>query len=407
MSEAASLGSAVSAPATADDAAGRRWRLAWVIIALSGLYAVGYVLMWLPGADGGDDFFIFWSAGHWMAEHGLTPPLFDLEIFHAYQEELFGGTGPYHPLPYPPTLAPALTPFAAVPLGWAYAGSMMVTLALFLGLTASREPSRTLGLLVSPASLTVIIVGQIAFLSSALLLGGLRLVRRHPKIAGVLLGLLSVKPQLGLLVPVALIAFRAWRTFLVATVVTVILPVPSVLIGGPDVWLAWLKLMPAIANHLAHAADSSAPQMVSPAAALLVAGVPLHVAELIQVPITLALAAVAYVACRRNGPSEMTVAMLGVASLLATPYAWFYNLLIAAFAAVVLAEAGLRTGFRRWEVLAVLLAWVLPVLAIAEIGPPGTYSLALVLLLVVLLRRIAGEGGVAAVAVGAGDQVRA
>ncbi len=403
MSETLPLRTEVARPLANSAAAAARFRrrAAWAVIALSALYSVSYLVMWLPNADGGDDFFIFWSAGHWMAQYGLTPELFDLEIFHSYQEALFGGTGPYHPLPYPPTLAPALTPYAAVPLGWACVGSMIVTLALFLFATAGRDAIRSLALLVSPATLAVLVVGQIAFLSSALLLGGLRLVQRRPVVAGVLIGLLTIKPQLGLLVPVALIAFRAWKTFAVATVVALVLPIPSFIIGGPDVWVAWLHLMPTIADFLARGVESPAPQMVSPAAALIVAGVPLHLAELIQIPITIAIAAVAYVACRRYGHSEMAVAMLGVGTLLVTPYAWFYDLLLAAYAAVVLAEAGLRTGLRQWEVPALAVAWVLPVFAIGEADPPGLFPLALLFLFVMLLRRMAA--GEVALADAAGD----
>ncbi len=363
-------------------------RIAWLVIAASGLYEVAYIWMWLQNTDIGTDYFMFWSAGRWMIERGLTAPLYDLDTFHAYQETLFRGFGSYHPLPYPPTFAPALVPLGWMPLAAGLAISMATTLALFLWLTAGGLKMRILALLSSPATLAVIIVGQIAFLSSALLIGGLRLVERGPIVAGVLFGLLSIKPQIGLLVPVALLAFRAWRAFAVAAIVTLLLPIPALLIEGPGVWAAWLHLMPAIASYLPNASESHVGQMVSPAAAFVTAGVPLKIAELIQLPISLAVIAVAYVSCRRHGLSDMTVAMLGVGTLLVTPYAWFYDLLIAAYAVVVLAEAGLRTGFRKWELPALLLGWVLPLLAIRSLVP-GLATLGLVGLFVLLVRRMA------------------
>ena len=61
------------------------------------------------------------------------------------------------------------------------------------------------------AAVWVILAGQNTFLSLALFYGGMRLVDRAPAIAGILLGLLAYKPQLFLLIPVALLAARRWR----------------------------------------------------------------------------------------------------------------------------------------------------------------------------------------------------
>ena len=47
--------------------------------------------------------------------------------------------------------------------------------------------------------------------TAALFGGGLSLLERRPLLAGGLLGLLIYKPQLGLLIPVALLAGRHWR----------------------------------------------------------------------------------------------------------------------------------------------------------------------------------------------------
>lgn len=57
-----------------------------------------------------------------------------------------------------------------------------------------------------PAVLCNFIVGQNGFLTAALLGGGLLLLAEAPILGGVCLGLLTFKPHLGLLVPIALIA---------------------------------------------------------------------------------------------------------------------------------------------------------------------------------------------------------
>ena len=49
------------------------------------------------------------------------------------------------------------------------------------------------------------------YLDGGLFGGGLSLLERRPLLAGGLLGLMIYKPQLGLLIPVALLAGRHWR----------------------------------------------------------------------------------------------------------------------------------------------------------------------------------------------------
>ena len=58
--------------------------------------------------------------------------------------------------------------------------------------------------------------GQNGFLTAALIGGTLGLLERRPALAGVCLGLLTYKPQFGLLFPIVLIADRRWRTIAVA-----------------------------------------------------------------------------------------------------------------------------------------------------------------------------------------------
>src|SRR4029077_284984 len=74
-------------------------------------------------------------------------------------------------------------------------------------------------LILAPAVAFNIGSGQNAFLTSALLIGGFILLPSRPGAGGVLLGVLTYKPQLWLLAPVALVAAREWRA-LAATVLT-------------------------------------------------------------------------------------------------------------------------------------------------------------------------------------------
>ena len=61
-----------------------------------------------------------------------------------------------------------------------------------------------------PAALWNITAGQNGFLTAALIGGTLGLLERRPALAGICLGLLTYKPQFGLLFPLVLIADRRW-----------------------------------------------------------------------------------------------------------------------------------------------------------------------------------------------------
>ena len=59
-----------------------------------------------------------------------------------------------------------------------------------------------------PATFINLFHGQNGFLNAALLGAALLALDRRPVVAGILFGLLSYKPHLGLLVPLALLAGR-------------------------------------------------------------------------------------------------------------------------------------------------------------------------------------------------------
>jgi hypothetical protein len=61
-----------------------------------------------------------------------------------------------------------------------------------------------------------LISGQSSLLTAAMLVAIFALLDRKPVAAGVLIGLLSIKPQLGILFPFMLMASGRWRVFIAA-----------------------------------------------------------------------------------------------------------------------------------------------------------------------------------------------
>jgi alpha-1,2-mannosyltransferase len=80
---------------------------------------------------------------------------------------------------------------------------------------AARRLICVLAVFVAPASVMSVASGQSGFLAAALMVAGVRLARSRPIVAGILIGLLSYKPQLGFLIPIALASAGLWRAFYV------------------------------------------------------------------------------------------------------------------------------------------------------------------------------------------------
>src|SRR5215217_4570773 len=145
------------------------------------------------------------------------------ELFTAFLNERYGwwlsSPLPFHPWLYPPIFLLIVLPFGWMPFLASYAAFQIVSFAALIaaswGLTARKTLIPVL-LLLSPAAAVTVIAGQNAFLTAALVLGGLRLLPTAPVWAGILFGVLTIKPQFGLLIAVALVAGQHWRAVLSA-----------------------------------------------------------------------------------------------------------------------------------------------------------------------------------------------
>lgn len=82
--------------------------------------------------------------------------------------------------------------------------------------------------------------GQSGFLIAGLIGLGLFWLPRRPVLAGVLIGLASVKPHFGILIPFALAAGGYWRAFASASATVIGLIAISVIILGDDPWFGFI-----------------------------------------------------------------------------------------------------------------------------------------------------------------------
>jgi arabinofuranan 3-O-arabinosyltransferase len=320
---------------------------------------------WVIGADGSkifNDFVTIWAAGK-MALAGHAAQAYDWSQLKPVDESIVGPVSGYLVWPYPPTFllaaaALALLPYVTAFFVWVF-GTFIVYLAIIRAIIGDR-----VGYFLAagfPAVIANALVGQTAFLSAALIGGALVFMDTQPIWAGLLLGLLTYKPHLGLLFPIALAVSGRWRVFFTAGIVAALLAAVSWAVFGSESWVAFAS---GISHSLVSdgSADWGKMQTVSGLVRALGGGDTL--AWSVQIGVTVIAAAAIAVVWRSSVAYEIKAAALGVAALLAAPHLLTYDLVILAVPLAFLFRLGRAHGFQQYELagmgLACLLIFVFP-----------------------------------------------
>lgn len=337
------------------------------------------------------DFVAFWAAAR-LALAGEALAAFDPAALLAASNLAGGGPTNLRWL-YPPGFLALVMPFGALPFWAAWCVfSLLSALALAL---AARVPAAPLPggwrfLVASPMLLMgALPIGQVSALWTAALIAALWAMRRgRPPMAGLWIALLTLKPQLGLLIPVALAAERRWRILGWATALTAALVLASTLAFGAAYWPHFLAALVEITRHFE---DGGVPvrRVVSAYGFARQLGLGHDAALWAQAPVTAFLAgAVAWTWRRTAVGADLKAALLCAAIPLATPYAFYYEMAITVAAAMFLFRDGF--GRRPPGALWLFVVWLGPVPAVympciapvALVGPP----IAMVTVVICLVR---------------------
>ena len=342
------------------------------------------------------DFHALWASG-FIAHEGQPALNYDSDALHVRQAVLGMNPRAFNPFPYPPTLLLMLAPLGGLGLGSAFALFMGGTFALYLLAMAGgdfRIGPRLFAALLAPATTITLVSGQTGFLSGALMLGGLRLAQSRPIVAGVLFGLLAYKPQLGVLVPVALISAGRWRTIASAAVTGLVCAALSSWAFGWEIWPIWLHQLAdysgrfAPVNHLMPTIEANARML----------GLPERLAQVVQAAVAIPVAILVWRAFRA-GVTERAAALLVVGTFLATPHAFNYDMPMTTAAIVWYFEESLRLrrGLTLGEATVLMLALLLPfaMWALGDKGPPISWApLLLLFAMIARPRRATAPGAV-------------
>jgi hypothetical protein len=202
-----------------------------------------------------------------------------------------------------------------------------------------------------------LVLGQVAVLWGAGVLAALAFLRDGRAVpAGVVLGLLTFKPQLGVLIAVALIASGQWRAMAVAALTAILFHGAATLVFGPGYWPALLDMA---GQHAAimRSDVAGAEFLVSPYSALVALGLPETLALALQWGLAAAALIAVALAWRTEGIGfDHKAALLVTAILIAPPYLWYGETALLAPALMLLIRAGLIRRTLPGAFLAILMA---------------------------------------------------
>lgn len=330
----------------------------------------------------GGDYLAFWSAAH-LVLAGRLAEVYDAAAIEAVQQALFDHRLPRLNLSFlnPPVALLLFVPFGLLP----YGASVVAFLGLsFLGYwqTLRRwlpQGWARLPVLVFPGAWIPVFYGQNGLVSAALLAGGAFHLGRRPVLAGILFGCLAYKPQLGLAVPVLLIAGGHRRALAAMAATGSGLVLLSALLFGPESWVAWLDRSAATRQALEGGA-AGFERIVSTFSLLRMAGAGAWAAGLAQALVAATALLLLVRAVRRQPDAGAQGALLVACTPLVSPYLLDYDLAMLAMPLGWLVVQGLRSGFRPGEKLLLLLLFVMPMHGVQLAAASGVQFIPLLLI---------------------------
>ena len=333
------------------------------------------------------DFISYWAAGN-LALDGNPAGAYDLELHRAVEEQAVAMRGGM-PFPYPPPFLIVAAPFALLPYAWALLAWVAVTFAGYVIAIQLLAPRAGWLPAAFPPVMTNAIIGQNGFLTCGIMAAGLALLPKRPWLSGVVLGLLILKPQLGLALPFVLVAGREWRAFAGAAVGACGLLLAGAALFGVQPYLAWLGQAPLYAAIVTEGLTRWA-EMASVYASLRLAGFAHATGLAVHLVVAAAAIGTACAIWWRTAEIGPRAASLAAATALASPYFYGYDSILLVIPFIWLAESAR-------DRIPLAFAWALSLAAFLQIWagdlPVNVTPLAALIMLALVSRRVFQPGG--------------
>jgi hypothetical protein len=286
---------------------------------------------------------------------------------------------------YPPTLLLFLYPLGWMPYFMAFAVWVVTTLLLYEAAIYAIIPcSAALIAALTPFVMPEnVLLGHNGFLTAALIGFFLIYLERRALLSGVFLGLLTYKPQFGILFPVALLAAREWRAIGSGVVASVMFAAIAGIAFGAEAWPTFIHSL----------LDRNA--TLSPVEGYVFTGqsvfgffnwlgAPPRISWGIHLGIAAIVIFIVVGIWARPIPYSLKASALCVGCVMVNPHVQEYDLCILSVGFAFLVQEGLSSGFFAGERAAAFLCVAATFFLMPLIGP-----LICAVMLLLILRRIA------------------
>jgi hypothetical protein len=317
------------------------------------------------------DFGWMWLNGH-IAVSGDPAQIFNYSTFSAAQLALFGEGNCtfFSPFGYPPTFLFFTYPLGFLPYLVAFAVWVLATLALYGTAVYAIIPRRT-AVIAAIAPFFVAVnadFGHNGFITAALFGFSLAFLERRPWLSGILLGLLTYKPHLGVLFPLALLVSRNWRALASATATGLIFGIGAAIAFGSEGWSSFFHTL--LYRQSSLSPDAEVPLALHSTFGLLRwAEASAQVSWAGHLTVASIVGMTVCVVWAKPIPFPVKATILCIGSAMVAPHILFYDLCILSIAVAFLARDGLVRGFLPGERTVILICFAALFLVHVPIGP--------------------------------------
>jgi hypothetical protein len=314
----------------------------WKFAALLVLAMIGQSL-WASLRDATPiDFVAYWAAAK-LTLTGDPASVYDIAAHRAIEGQAVAMDNAFLPFAYPPSYLVPILPFGLLPYWLALLTWISATLGCYLLAIGRLMPQALPVAIAFPPVLACGLIGQNGFLLAAIWIAAIMLLPRRPFIAGLLFGVLALKPHLGILIPIALMASRNWRAFAGAAIGALGVCATGLALFGMPAWQGFLTMIPLYKSLTAEGLIGWH-KMASVYASLRSAGFAAEVGWAAHAAIAGAAAVSVFRIWR--GPAEpmLRAATLATATTLISPYLYVYDQVLLIVPIAYLWQKGVHQG---------------------------------------------------------------
>ena len=340
-----------------------------IIIGISYLLNFSYLTLYVKQSIYflfGIDYSAYYAASQ-MVINGEIDYIYDIDKHHAMVENILSQVVPFElPWFYPPNFLLIVLPLAILPYKvalffWIFSTLTLCVYSIYI--LVEKNWKIAFVILGFPAILMNLRWGQNGFLSTALLALSFYFIQFNPKKAGVLLGLLTYKPQILCFPLIILILCKKWTTLLWTGVTFGVISLISALLLGVDVWAKFILntggKSAEILNQIFGKILGMQPTVYALFKILGVQGICLFL-------IVIVVASTAVITCmwicRKSNNFKLKSSAITIGIFLSMPYLGQYDLIILGIPVVMLFWDFRINGSKCIEKISLFLLWIMPLI---------------------------------------------